>query len=111
MCSVRPINQSIELTLNATAIPTSQAIYCLLVRTLLPTCVTEEVKTSTGGYKKFLSQGLNHDYLPTWLNEGGINSYYVGKFLNDYSIDDYQDVQAPGWTGSKYAHCGLEFSL
>jgi hypothetical protein len=55
----------------------------------------------TGAYPKFISQGLNNDYLPIWLQEGGINTYYVGKFSNGHSIDNYQTTPAKGWTNTK----------
>lgn len=55
----------------------------------------------TGGYQKFVTQGLNDDYLPLWLQEGGVNTYYVGKFTNGHTIHNYQDPAARGWTGTK----------
>ncbi len=61
-----------------------------------------DVRPPYGAYSKFVSQGLNDDYLPLWLRDGGINTYYVGKFSNGHSIDNYKDPQARGWTESKY---------
>ncbi|CAL5874789.1 uncharacterized protein PFLUO_LOCUS9091 [Penicillium psychrofluorescens] len=55
-----------------------------------------------GGYPKFITQGLNNDYLPLWLQEGGVNTYYVGKFLNAHSTHNYRDPMAPGWTSSNF---------
>jgi arylsulfatase len=55
-----------------------------------------------GGYPKFITQGFNEDYLPLWLQEGGINTYYVGKFANAHSVTNYLDPPCAGWTGSKY---------
>lgn len=62
----------------------------------------EGAKRCIGGYPKFITQGLNNDYLPLWLQEGGVNTYYVGKFLNGHATHNYRDPVAPGWTSSKY---------
>ena len=58
--------------------------------------------TTIGAYPKFITQGFNENYLPLWLQEGGVNTYYVGKFSNGHSIETYLDPPAAGWTGSKY---------
>lgn len=62
---------------------------------------SENAEAHVGGYQKFISQGLNDDYLPLWLQEGGVNTYYVGKFTNGHTIQNYQSPAARGWTGSK----------
>ncbi|KXZ50556.1 hypothetical protein GPECTOR_16g731 [Gonium pectorale] len=50
-----------------------------------------------GGYAKWKRLGIDKSYLPVWLQELGYNTYYVGKFLVDYSVSNYKDVPA-GWT-------------
>jgi hypothetical protein len=61
-----------------------------------------EIKlTILGGYPKFISQGLNDDYLPVWLQAAGVNTYYVGKLMNSHSIYTYQSPYANGFNGSK----------
>ena len=55
-----------------------------------------------GGYPKFITQGLNDDYLPIWLQEGGINTYYVGKFSNGHTRNNYDKPFAKGWNNSEY---------
>ena len=57
-----------------------------------------DVVAPWGGYTKFTGVGLNEDYLPLWLQAGGINTYYVGKFSNGHSITTYLDPPVAGWT-------------
>lgn len=57
-----------------------------------------------GGYPKFVSQGLNDDYLPLWLQEAGYNTYYTGKLMNNLGIHTYQSPPPRGWTRS---HCTM----
>lgn len=52
-----------------------------------------------GGWPKFTEQKLNDNYLPVWINDAGINTYYVGKFMNGYGKKNYMTPHAPkGWT-------------
>ncbi|KAJ6787474.1 hypothetical protein PWT90_02698 [Aphanocladium album] len=44
-----------------------------------------------GGYPKFISQGLNDNYLPVWLQDAGYNTYYTGKLMNAYGTRTYQN--------------------
>jgi arylsulfatase A-like enzyme len=55
---------------------------------------------ATGGYPKFVSQGLNDKYLPVWLQQAGYNTYYTGKLFNAHSVDTYNSPFAAGWTAS-----------
>ncbi|KAL7625868.1 hypothetical protein AAE478_005091 [Parahypoxylon ruwenzoriense] len=55
-----------------------------------------------GGYPKFVSQGLNDNYLPVWLQESGYNTYYTGKLFNAHSVDNYNSPHAAGWTSSDF---------
>ncbi|EXJ71432.1 uncharacterized protein A1O5_05240 [Cladophialophora psammophila CBS 110553] len=61
-----------------------------------------DVRLPYGAYPKFVSEGLNDDYLPIWLREGGKNTYYVGKLFNGQSIHNYRDPEAKGWTDSNF---------
>ena len=57
---------------------------------------------STGGWPKFTDQGLNDNYLPVWLSNAGINTYYVGKFMNGFSKGNLATPEPPkGWTNSR----------
>lgn len=51
-----------------------------------------------GGWPKFVSQGLNKNYLPVWLQEAGIDTYYVGKFMNAFSTENFLSPAPKGWT-------------
>ncbi|KAJ3384738.1 hypothetical protein HDU84_002677 [Entophlyctis sp. JEL0112] len=55
-----------------------------------------DVHGEFGGYDKFLSKGLNEEYLPKWLQRAGYATYYVGKFLNGYGIENRDQVPG-GW--------------
>lgn len=61
-----------------------------------------ELRPPWGGYPKFISQGYNEKYLPVWLQAADYDTYYVGKFLNSQSVDNYNDPHAAGWTGSDF---------
>jgi N-acetylglucosamine-6-sulfatase len=41
-----------------------------------------------GGYSKFRANNLDASYLPTWMQEGGYNTYLSGKFLVSYGLTD-----------------------
>ncbi|KAG2495839.1 hypothetical protein HYH03_006078 [Edaphochlamys debaryana] len=56
-----------------------------------------DVLAPHGGYKKWKSLGIDNSYLPGWLQDLGYNTYYVGKFLVDYSVTNYAD-KPKGWT-------------
>lgn len=53
---------------------------------------------SKGGYPQFIAEGWNDNYLPVWLQDEGYNTYMVGKFMNGYSNDTYNDPLPNGWT-------------
>src|SRR5277367_5330793 len=56
----------------------------------------------SGGYPKFLSQGLNEDYLPLWLQAAGYNTYYTGKLMNSYSGPYCNQTYPKGFNSSRY---------
>ncbi|KAF5647906.1 arylsulfatase [Fusarium sp. NRRL 52700] len=55
-----------------------------------------------GGFPKFVSQGLNENYLPIWLKEAGYNTYYTGKLFNAHTIKNYNSPYPAGWTGTNF---------
>jgi arylsulfatase A-like enzyme len=55
-----------------------------------------------GGYPKFVSQGLNEDYLPVWLQKAGYRTYYTGKLFNAHTVDNYNAPYVAGFTGSDF---------
>ncbi|KPM43228.1 Arylsulfatase [Neonectria ditissima] len=61
-----------------------------------------DVSSPYGGYRKFVSQGLNDNYLPVWLRNAGYNTYYTGKLLNEHTVDNYNDPFPKGFSGSDF---------
>jgi N-acetylglucosamine-6-sulfatase len=55
-----------------------------------------------GGYPKIVSQGINNNYLPVWLQEAGYNTYYTGKLWNAHTVDNYNAPYAQGYNGSDF---------
>jgi arylsulfatase A-like enzyme len=56
-----------------------------------------------GGWQKFAQEGLNDNYLPVWLKQAGIDTYYVGKFLNGYGRKNFETPKHPSsWTNSSF---------
>lgn len=53
---------------------------------------------ATGGYPKFVSQGLNDNYLPIWMQAEGYNTFYTGKLMNYHTILNWNDPLPRGWT-------------
>jgi arylsulfatase A-like enzyme len=56
----------------------------------------------SGGYPKFISQGLNDAYLPVWLQKAGYNTYYTGKLFNSHTIHNYNAPFPAGFNGSDF---------
>ncbi|KAF2727600.1 arylsulfatase-like protein [Polyplosphaeria fusca] len=61
-----------------------------------------DVNPPYGGYPKFISQGLNENFLPIWLQEAGYNTYYTGKLFNAHTIENYNSPHVKGFTGSDF---------
>ncbi|KAF3765633.1 hypothetical protein M406DRAFT_88476 [Cryphonectria parasitica EP155] len=61
-----------------------------------------DVNPPYGGYPKFVSQGLNSNYLPVWLQEAGYNTYYTGKLFNSHTIANYDSPYPAGWTATDF---------
>ncbi|KAL8819711.1 MAG: hypothetical protein Q9191_007670, partial [Dirinaria sp. TL-2023a] len=61
-----------------------------------------DVNPPYGGYPKFVSQGLNSQYLPVWLQEAGYKTYYTGKLFNAHTVENYNAPFAAGWSGSDF---------
>lgn len=58
------------------------------------------ISSPYGGYPKFISQGLNDDWLPVWLSDAGYNTYYTGKLFNEHTIYNFDHPFPKGFTGS-----------
>ncbi|KAH7015555.1 alkaline-phosphatase-like protein [Ilyonectria destructans] len=61
-----------------------------------------DVSPPYGGFPKFVSQGLNDNYLPVWLQEAGYNTYYTGKLFNAHTIYNYDSPYPAAWTGTNF---------
>lgn len=61
-----------------------------------------DVNPPYGGYPKFVSQGLNSNYLPVWLQAAGYNTYYTGKLFNAHTIANYDSPYPAGWTSTDF---------
>ncbi|CAG1992419.1 unnamed protein product [Fusarium graminearum] len=61
-----------------------------------------DVSPPYGGYPKFVSQGLNENYLPVWLREAGYKTYYTGKLFNSHTVNNYNSPYPAGWTGTNF---------
>ncbi|EGX89205.1 arylsulfatase precursor [Cordyceps militaris CM01] len=61
-----------------------------------------DVAPPWGGYPKFISQGLNDNYLPIWLQDAGYNTYYTGKLMNNLGVRTYQSPPPSGWNRSDF---------
>lgn len=55
-----------------------------------------------GGYPKIVSQGINDDYLPVWMQAAGYNTYYTGKLWNAHTVNNYNEPQVKGYNGSDF---------
>lgn len=55
-----------------------------------------------GGYPKVVHEGINEDYLPTWLQAAGYNTYYAGKLWNQHTLSNYNGPPAGGFNGSEF---------
>ncbi|KAH8897292.1 Arylsulphatase [Thozetella sp. PMI_491] len=69
-----------------------------------------DVQPPYGGYKKFVDQQLNTNYLPVWLQEAGYATYYVGKLFNTHTILNYNDPYAGGWDGNEFLLDPFQYS-
>lgn len=49
-----------------------------------------------------MREGVNDDYLPIWLQNGGYNTYYAGKLWNQHSSTNYNNPPAKGWTATDF---------
>ncbi|KAG0927918.1 hypothetical protein G6F30_012551 [Rhizopus arrhizus] len=48
-----------------------------------------DVSPPYGGYNRFNSLKLGEDYLPIWLQNAGYHTNYIGKLMNQYSVNNY----------------------
>lgn len=61
-----------------------------------------DVHIPYGGLPKFVSEGHSDNYLPIWLQEAGYETYYIGKIMNQVTVDLYQKYWPKGWTDADF---------
>ncbi|KAK5090782.1 hypothetical protein LTR05_000959 [Lithohypha guttulata] len=61
-----------------------------------------DVRAPFGGYSKFVEQGLNGQWLPSWFQQGGYNTYYVGKLMNNHSVQNYNKPFPQGFNATDF---------
>lgn len=59
--------------------------------------VVSNLQVSGGGWYTFDQKGEEQDCLPTWLHAAGIDTAFVGKYLNGYGEDGDPTAIPPGW--------------
>lgn len=60
------------------------------------------IHESAGGYPKIVSEGINDDYLPIWMQAAGYQTYYTGKLWNTHNIYNYDSPAVNGFNGSDF---------
>jgi N-acetylglucosamine-6-sulfatase len=58
----------------------------------------ERINYCLGGYPKFILEGHNKNWVPLWLQNAGVATYYVGKLMNHQHITNYNKPYPSGFT-------------
>ncbi|KAF2225292.1 alkaline-phosphatase-like protein [Elsinoe ampelina] len=61
-----------------------------------------DVRLPFGGYPKFVQEGLNGAWLPSWFQQESYNTYYTGKLMNNHSIINYNNPFPKGFNGTDF---------
>ncbi|PNS16008.1 ABC transporter G family member [Sphaceloma murrayae] len=61
-----------------------------------------DVRLPFGGYPKFVSEGLNGNWLPSWFQQNRYNTYYTGKLMNNHSIINYNSPFPAGFNATDF---------
>ncbi|KAG1493387.1 hypothetical protein G6F47_009940 [Rhizopus delemar] len=56
-----------------------------------------DVSPPYGGYNRFNALKLGEDYLPIWLQKAGYHTNYIGKLMNQYSVNNYNHPTPKGF--------------
>ncbi|KAF4996210.1 hypothetical protein FDECE_12552 [Fusarium decemcellulare] len=62
----------------------------------------ELTQQHSGGFPKFIAEGLNSAYLPVWLQEAGYATYYTGKMFNSHTTSNYDSPFLAGWDSNNF---------
>ncbi|SCZ95918.1 BZ3500_MvSof-1268-A1-R1_Chr8-1g09882 [Microbotryum saponariae] len=55
-----------------------------------------------GGWEIFNEKGYNSHYLPSFLQEAGYSTRYVGKLMNGHTVDNYESLTPAGFTDAEF---------
>ncbi|CAO3587797.1 unnamed protein product [Absidia cylindrospora] len=56
-----------------------------------------DVSPPYGGYTRFSKLGLGDSTLPVWLQQAGYNTSYIGKLMNEYSVNNFNNPTPKGF--------------
>ncbi|KAL0081030.1 secreted arylsulphatase [Phycomyces blakesleeanus] len=56
-----------------------------------------DVSPPYGGYARFSRLGLGDNYLPIWMQEAGYSTHYIGKLMNEYTVNNYNNPKPKGF--------------
>ncbi|KAI8331146.1 alkaline-phosphatase-like protein [Chlamydoabsidia padenii] len=57
----------------------------------------QNVSPPYGGYSRFNKLGLGESTLPVWLQQAGYHTSYIGKLMNEYSVNNYNSPKPKGF--------------
>ncbi|SCV67034.1 BQ2448_5680 [Microbotryum intermedium] len=55
-----------------------------------------------GGWEVFNEKGYNNHYLPSFLQQAGYSTRYVGKLMNGHTVDNYERLTPSGFTDADF---------
>lgn len=80
--------------------------------------VLSNVPKTGGGWERFYGRSLERNCLPTWLNDAGIDTSLIGKYLNGFPTGAPSETYIPpGWdyfvssTSKNQAYQGYDYTL
>jgi len=59
-----------------------------------------------GGFSKFVRKGLNGQWPPSWFQQNGYSTSYVGKLMNDHSVTNYNNPYPAGFNATDCKYTG-----
>lgn len=62
--------------------------------------------TLPGGFCKFVQEGLNGQWLPSWFRQNGYSTSHVGKLVNNHTIANYDKPYPAGFNAMDCEYSG-----
>ncbi|CAO3629163.1 unnamed protein product [Cunninghamella blakesleeana] len=56
-----------------------------------------DVNPPYGGYTRFNKLNLGESTLPVWMQQAGYSTHYIGKLMNEYSVNNYNKPTPKGF--------------